>query len=99
MWVRDLAELGMFSLVDEGNLPEPTDRQIAAVEEVVGAKLPGAYVDFLMFSNGGYPRANRFDFEANGQRASWEINDFFHISSDPNSPGDVLWHYRYRWPD
>ena len=41
-------------LVFSGAKPPPTPRQIAAIEELVGAELPDSFLDFFRVANGAY---------------------------------------------
>ncbi len=95
--MRDLNELGIFHIGEP--IPPPTSEQIACVETLIGAKLPESYAAFLRFSNGGWPRVCAFQDRTEGSREEWEVDHFFHIASDINSTGNVVWNYRHRWPD
>lgn len=99
--MRDLSELKLNDAGAPVDTPPPTERQLALVEQAVGAKLPAAYVAFLRYSNGGHPQLNTFyvDVPARGYRYQWSINNFFSIASDDLSTEDteeVIWRYQHR---
>src|SRR6266566_5264290 len=96
--MRNLKELNMNEGGEPVNTPSPTPNQIANIENLVGTKLPPAYIEFLQFSNGGHPELGTFYFDYNGKAEEWGINSFFSISSDFNSIEDVVWNYTHRWP-
>lgn len=95
--MRNLHELNINKGGRPVDTPAPTASQIAHVESLVGAPLPGAYIGLLMFSNGGHPELSSAHFIFEGKAESWGVNDFFRISTNPNSTGDVVWNYNNRW--
>lgn len=97
--MRDLRELNMES--GPVALPPPTAEQLAVVEELVGAKLPAAYVAFLRFSNGGYPELNTCYFDDGERRRRWIVNNFYHIAANSRTVSDtedVVWQHCHRLP-
>ncbi len=93
--MRDLNELNLNEGGEPVSLPAPTPGQLRSVEELVGRRMPSAYIDFLMFANGGSPEVDTFYVEIDGNREDWNVNHFFRISTDPNRPDDVIWNYRH----
>ncbi len=91
--LRDLRELNMNVGGDPVDRPAPTPEEIAAVESVVAASLPATYVDFLRFSNGGQPELDTFYVSTDAGAEAWNVNSFFHISSDTDSTESVMWVY------
>lgn len=79
-------------------MSKDTDTLFLYPKSIPSAKLPPAYIDFLLFSNGGYPKLHTLPFTFEGEESSWRINEFLSISSSPESMVDVRLHYRYRWP-
>jgi hypothetical protein len=77
-------------------MPPPTEAEIALLEDLLGTQLPAAYIDFLMFSNGGCTALDVFD--GGDREGEIPLDHFFHISSDVDSIEGVLWQYRHRWP-
>ena len=65
---------------------------------MVGAKLPASYVDFLRFSNGGFPQVGTFYIEHDGYREDWSVNNLFPASSDPDSTETLEWNHSHQWP-
>lgn len=92
--MRDLNELGIWHIGEP--MPPPTPEQIASVENLIGAEIPESYVAFLRFSNGGFPRVCAFQDRV--IQEEWEVNHFFHLSSDIHSTESVIWNYQHRWP-
>ena len=78
--------------------PSPTALQVTEVEGLVGAPLPADYLGFLSFSNGGAVEVDTFDVEAPGGRQEWNVDYFFHISSDTRAWDSVVSNYMHRWP-
>ncbi len=95
--MRDLNELEIWHIGEP--MPPPTSEQIAFVENLVGTKLPESYVMFLSFSNGGRPEARIFYDRTPGSYEEWEVDRFFHLSSDTDSTESVIWNYQHWWFD
>ena len=96
MNVRDYLQLNI-----EGATFPLVDTAVALVERSVGFTLPTAYVEFLRFSNGGYPELNTINVIWGGVPQTWSINNFFHTlatSLPTKDTEEVIWNYRYRWP-
>ncbi len=91
--MRDLRELNIDEGGDPVDRPAPTPEQIAAVESAVGAPLPATYIDFLRFTNGGQPELDTFYVSTDAGVEAWNVNSFFHISSDTDSTESVMWVY------
>lgn len=74
----------------------PTHNEFAKLEKLIGAHLPSSFVEFLTFSNGGYPLFNAYylnDIE-------YEINNFFHLSTEFETDSEnIFWQYKHRWAD
>ncbi len=96
--MRNLEELNYYYGAAFADHSAPTRDQVVAVEALMGARLPPACIDILMFSNGGYPGLDTFPFFFEGEESFWRINEFLAISSDPESTVDVRWNYHHRWP-
>jgi hypothetical protein len=96
--MRDLRELNLNEIGTVADRRPPTARQIAAVEQLIGASLPESYLTFLRFSNGGHPELDTFTLPTGEE---WAVNTFFHIASDTAATDDcedVMWCYHHRWP-
>ena len=102
--MRDLHELKLSVYGEPVTTPPPTADQLSLVERLIGAKLPAAYVEFLRFSNGGYPQLRTFyvEVEEKGYRETWSISSFFSITSDDlltEDTEEVPWNYWHRWDE
>jgi len=98
--MRDLNELGLIA-VNGTSLLAPTESQLVLVEHLIGVDLPVSYIEFLKFSNGGYPEVNTFEQEIDEGIYPWTVNLFLSIASNSIStddPKDVIWNYHHRWP-
>jgi hypothetical protein len=97
--MRDLSEInindGSGRRVEKAG---PTARQVAQVEELVGARLPTDYLAFLSYSNGGAVEVDAFEVEVLGTSHEWNIDRFFHISRDTGTWDSVVHNYMHRWP-
>jgi hypothetical protein len=91
--VRKLQELKLNEGGEPVHRPKPTPDQIAFVENLVGARLPRSYIDFLLFSNGGHPELDTFSVGVDSKQWAGSVDTFFHISSDQSSTEDVVWNY------
>lgn len=96
--MRDLRELRMNSRGGWAVTRPLTAEGLRSVEELVGKRLPSGYVEFLRFSNGGYPELDTFEYESVGGQREWSGTRFFHVSADPGSTEGVIWNHRNWYP-
>ena len=76
--------------------PSPTADDVKTIEKLINAKLPASYIEFLNFSNGGYPKTDTLFHHD----VEWVVNNFFQLSTSRDSIDDlegIIWQYNNRW--
>ena len=87
--MRDLHELKINEMGGPVSRPAPTEAEVSALESVLGAPLPDAYIALLQTANGGYPELDTFVPERADPESAWSVDHFYHLSSDKTDVGSV----------
>ena len=99
--MRDLAEINLNDGGRPVTRPAPTSAEIAAVEDLIGRRLPSDYLAALAHSNGGHPELDTFPVTLGGVEQTWSLDTLFHLGPDVDSSDNVIGAYRRRprdWP-
>jgi hypothetical protein len=89
--MRNLAELRLTERAGGPvDRPPPTVEIVSAFEREFNVSLPLDYLEFLKFSNGGYPGLDSLRDPDTGDLSGWYIEVFYHLSDD-QTDSNSLW--------
>jgi len=81
--MRDLSELNINEGGEPVSRPAPSSRVVAEFQSRFGITLPGPYLQFLQYVNGGHPELDSFRGSDRPESQRWSVNRFHHL--DDNS--------------
>ncbi len=90
--MRDLAELNLNEGGKPVRRPSPSTQQIAQFQSEFGIAVPGEYLTFLAYSNGGHPELDTFLPDGMPERRHYcAVNHFYHLTDDREGDSRSLW--------
>ncbi|MCP3925715.1 MAG: SMI1/KNR4 family protein [Desulfobacterales bacterium] len=89
--MRDLSEIN----ISKSKLC-PSKKEIEAYEKKFKVKIPIEYINFLNFSNGGFPELDSFIPEGQNENNKWSV-DHFYFLNNKKSEFHNIWKITKEW--